>query len=339
MHRGEGGAARQSPHPDGPAHGTVGSGAWIAISTDDDPAERVPGTASPPEVASGSGPSRGEGGTAKDPHAVLLRLDQISTSEVRVRIWAHRDAAARAAAEKAPALLGRYDDWAPFDALLEARGDELSASLARIRRRHPGVRLPATGRLFDQLITATLEQKVTHEQARHGWRTLLRRHGERPPGPAPEWMRLPVTAAKLRLVPSWDWHTMWVQPPMARTIQRLAEREPAIRRLGTATTLATEEVNALAQRLQAVPGIGPWTVAEALQRSHGAADLPAVGDYHLAHLVGEALTGRRTDDAGMLRLLDPWQDHRQRVIRIIKLSGFSHQRFGPKLHPEDHRDR
>lgn len=287
--------------------GAVGSGAWMAFSLD-------------------AGP-------------VLFRLDQTSLSEVRVRIWARHDAAAQEAADRAPILLGMCDQWGPFETMLDDGEDQISASLAQVRRRHPGVRLPATGQLFDQLVTATLEQKVTHEQARHGWRTLLRRYGERPPGPAPDWMRLPVPASRLRLVPSWAWHAMWVQPPLAKTVQRLAERESAIRRLGAGTDLGVEAVNALAQRLQAIPGIGPWTAAEALQRSHGAADLPAVGDFHLAHLVGEALTGRRTDDAGMLRLLEPWEGHRQRAIRLIKLSGFSHQRFGPKLDPEDHRGR
>lgn len=289
------------------ASGAVGSGAWMAFSID-------------------AGP-------------VLVRLDQTSPSEVRVRIWARHEAAAQEAADRAPILLGMHDEWEPFETMLDDGEDQISASLAQVRRRHPGMRLTATGQLFDQLVTATLEQKVTHEQARHGWRTLLRRYGERPPGPAPDWMRLPVPASRLRLVPSWEWHAMWVQPPLAKTIQRLAERESAVRRLGAGTDLGTEAVNALAQRLQAIPGIGPWTVAEALQRSHGAADLPAVGDFHLAHLVGEALTGRRTDDAGMLRLLEPWEGHRQRAIRLIKLSGFSHQRFGPKLHPEDHRGR
>ena len=96
-------------------------------------------------------------------------------------------------------------------------------------------------------------------------------------------------------------------------------------------------VAALARRLESVPGIGPWTTAEALQRSHGAADLVSVGDYHLAQYVGQVLTGRRTDDAGMLRLLAPWAGHRQRVVRMIGLSGERKQAFGPKLAPADHR--
>ena len=71
----------------------------------------------------------------------------------------------------------------------------------------------------------------------------------------------------------------------------------------------------------------------------GAADLVAVGDYHLAHYVGQVLTGRRVDDAGMLRLLAPWAGHRQRLVRMIGLTGARLERFGPRLTPEDHRGR
>ena len=74
------------------------------------------------------------------------------------------------------------------------------------------------------------------------------------------------------------------------------------------------------RRLLTVRGIGPWTVAEVSSRALGDADAVSVGDFHLAHLVGWALTGKRTDDAGMLELLAPWAGHRQRVIRLIELT-------------------
>ncbi|WP_258933933.1 hypothetical protein [Nesterenkonia pannonica] len=143
------------------------------------------------------------------------------------------------------------------------------------------MRLPATGALFDQLVTVALEQKVTHGQARHGWRNLLRRHGSAPafdwarraPMPVPEWLRMPLTAEQLRGVPSWEWHRLWVQPPLSKTIQRIAQRSAALHRLGAQTPPSTDAVNALAESLAAIPGVGVWSAAEALQRSHGAADL------------------------------------------------------------------
>ena len=78
-------------------------------------------------------------------------------------------------------------------------------------------------------------------------------------------------------------------------------------------------------------GIGPWTVAEVASRALGDADAVSVGDFHLAHLVGWALTGSRTDDAGMLRLLEPWAGHRQRVIRLLELTQTTRApKFGPR---------
>ena len=91
--------------------------------------------------------------------------------------------------------------------------------------------------------------------------------------------------------------------------------------------------------LTSLPGIGVWTAAETRIRALGDPDAVSVGDYHLAHQVGYAQTGRRVDDAGMVELLEPWRGHRQRVLRLIMLSGAFEPRRGPRLAPEDHRGR
>ena len=93
-----------------------------------------------------------------------------------------------------------------------------------------------------------------------------------------------------------------------------------------------------AQRLQAIPGVGPWTAAEVAQRALGDADAVSVGDFHLAAAVGWALVGRRVDDAEMLDLLEPWRPHRYRVIRLLELTGRARApRRGPRLTIQDHR--
>jgi 3-methyladenine DNA glycosylase/8-oxoguanine DNA glycosylase len=91
--------------------------------------------------------------------------------------------------------------------------------------------------------------------------------------------------------------------------------------------------------LTSLPGIGVWTSAETRIRALGDPDAVSVGDYHLAHEVGYALTGTRTDDAGMVALLAPWDGHRQRVVRLLAASGVREPRRGPRLAPEDHRGR
>ena len=85
--------------------------------------------------------------------------------------------------------------------------------------------------------------------------------------------------------------------------------------------------------------MGLWTSAETRIRALGDPDAVSVGDFHLAHEVGYALTGERVDDERMLELLAPWTGQRQRVIRLIRGSGAQEPRRGPRLHPEDHRDR
>ncbi|MCZ4151053.1 hypothetical protein BZG21_42465 [Escherichia coli] len=91
--------------------------------------------------------------------------------------------------------------------------------------------------------------------------------------------------------------------------------------------------------MASVPGIGPWTIAETLQRSHGSADHISVGDFHLADFVGQVLAGSRISDAQMLDLLAPYAPHRQRVVRLLQLSGQRKQSFGPRYAPLDHRRR
>ena len=83
---------------------------------------------------------------------------------------------------------------------------------------------------------------------------------------------------------------------------------------GTGTT-------ALDRALRSVPGIGVWTSAEVRQRVLGDPDAVSVGDYHLPSVVGWALTGAKTDDAGMLALLEPYRGHRHRAVRLVELAG------------------
>lgn len=84
-------------------------------------------------------------------------------------------------------------------------------------------------------------------------------------------------------------------------------------------------------RLQAFPGIGPWTAAKVAMVALGDADAVPVGDYNLPHAVGYALEGTaRSSDARMLELLEPYRGHRARVVRMITEAGIAAPRFGPR---------
>lgn len=270
-------------------------------------------------------------GTPEGPATLALHEQPAPAPGARVlaRAWGPGAGCALAGV---PALLGDADDWTAFDD--PGFTATLPAAVAETRRRHPGLRLPSTGRMLDSIVPVVLEQKVTAMEACYAWRYLVTKYGADAPGPAPAGLKVPPAAAQWRRVPSWEWHRAGVDSHRSGTILRACAVASGLERLA-AEPLGPDLTN----RLCSVSGIGPWSAAEITQRTHGAPDSVSVGDYHLAAFVGAALTGRRTDDAGMLALLRPWLGHRQRVVRLLVLSGFRKQAYGPRLSPEDHRRR
>ncbi|MBL1107155.1 DNA-3-methyladenine glycosylase 2 family protein [Streptomyces sp. 5-8] len=198
--------------------------------------------------------------------------------------------------------------------------------LALARHRRPGLRLARTGLVLESLIPSVLEQKVTTVEAYAAWRTLVRRFGEPAPGPAPGRMYVMPEPRTWALVPSWEWHRAGVDDKRASTILR------AVRVAARMEEAARMEPAAAQARLEVVPGIGPWTSAEVVQRSHGAPDAVTVGDLHLPGIVGWALAGNRNaDDAEMLRLLEPYAGQRHRAARLVLLSGRVPPRRAPRM--------
>jgi 3-methyladenine DNA glycosylase/8-oxoguanine DNA glycosylase len=233
---------------------------------------------------------------------------------------------------EAPRWAGAEDSWSRFEASDAFRA--LPHRLAAARHHHPGLRLPSTGRLLDRAVLSVLEQRVTVREAVAAHRQLVRRHGEPAPGPAPEGMRIAPTAEAWRGVPSWEWHRAGVDGARAATVRRVAERAAALERLGRGPLDA-----ALHRALRSIPGLGPWTAAEIVQCTHGDPDSVSVFDFHLADTVCWFFDRRPGDDRRMLELLEPWRGDRQRVVRLLRASGFRKPSFAPRLHPEDHRRR
>lgn len=225
-----------------------------------------------------------------------------------------------------PELLGEGDDWSGLD----VSGNPF---LADSLRRNPGLRLLRTRQVFEMMLAAILEQKVTGKQARQSWRALLGKYGSPAPGPAPEGMRVFPTAETWRRVPSWEWHRAGVGPERAAAAVRAAVVAASLER----TVEQGRGGPAVERALRSIPGVGVWTAAETMQRAHGDPDSPSVGDYHLPAMVGLALVGRPVDDDGMLELLAPWAGHRQRIMRLIETSGFVKPRRGPRMTVQDHR--
>ncbi|OMH29342.1 3-methyladenine DNA glycosylase [Tersicoccus phoenicis] len=283
------------------------AGCWMAFTTDDGPVSlRLDARRRISGEGNDSGPDEGL---------------------VQVRAYGPGAADALAAV---PGLLGLHDDWTGLDDA--DLTDRLPRFILRARRSHRDVRLPAAGRVLDFAVIAVLGQKITGLEAKRAWHYLVSRFGTPAPGPAPAGLTVPPTGEQWRRVPSWHWHRAGVDHSRSTTILRLAQRASALRRLA-----ALPCGDDLTSRLMSVPGIGPWTAAETTQRTHGDPDAISVGDFHLAKDVGWAFTGEAVDDAGMVRILEPWAGHRQRVVRLMYLSGFRRPRFAPRLAPADHR--
>jgi 3-methyladenine DNA glycosylase/8-oxoguanine DNA glycosylase len=229
--------------------------------------------------------------------------------------------------DAAPGLLGLDDDPLAWSDLDLPRG-----VLRDTQRRFAGLRLSRSGCVFEALIAAILEQLVTGAEAWRTWRQLVTRYGTPAPGPAPSGLMVCPSPSDLLAIPDWEWHRAGLDGRRRRTVLGVASLGSRIDSFGTSDGAT------VAARLISLPGIGQWSVAETLQRSHGAPDQVSVGDVHLPSLVGFVFTGRpRTDDAGMLDLLEPYRGHRQRVVRLVELAGVHPPRYGPRLSPRDNR--
>ncbi|GGS12228.1 3-methyladenine DNA glycosylase [Streptomyces rubiginosohelvolus] len=223
--------------------------------------------------------------------------------------------------EGLPALLGAEDDP---DAFVPRH-----RLLALTRHRRQGLRLLRTGLVLESLIPSVLEQKVTTDEAYRAWRHLVRRFGTPAPGPTADLgLHVMPDPRGWAMIPSWEWHKANVDARRSSTILRAVR---VARRLEEAATMPLPEALA---RLQLIPGIGPWTAAETLQRSNGAADAVTIGDLHLPGIVGHALADNRdADDEEMLRLLTPYEGQRHRATRLILLSGRIPARRAPRMQP------
>lgn len=258
---------------------------------------------------------------------------------VEVEAWTDAPGPRGAAAlesflESAPAWVGEGDSWASLYASEAWMG--APAWLREARAQHPGLRLPSIGLLGQNLVLAVSEQRVTGLEAMAGIRAILRQYGDLAPATGhpdqPRGMRVFPSPATLAGVPSWDWHRAGYDSARSSTILRVAQRLDSLEKLA-----ADSPVREVALALNSIPGLGPWTIAETLQRYCGHPDAISVGDFHLAHHVGYAFEGVRGDDARMLALLAPYAGHRQRIVALLKAAGIQAPRRGPRLSPQDHR--
>jgi 3-methyladenine DNA glycosylase/8-oxoguanine DNA glycosylase len=237
----------------------------------------------------------------------------ISGSTLAVTAWGD---GAEAAAAGAADLVGESDEPERLVAHHPA--------VRELQRRHTGLRLPTTRRVFHALLPTVLEQKVTGTEAFRSYAALLRAHGEPAPGPGD--LLLPPAAATLADLAYHAFHRFGVERRRADVIRHAASR--------AAWLEAAASPGELSRRLRSLPGIGPWTSAEVLRTAWGDPDAVSVGDYHVPSIVAWALAGEpRGDDERMLELLEPYAGQRGRVQRLLEVGRIMPPRYGPRLAP------
>jgi endonuclease III len=220
------------------------------------------------------------------------------------------------AAAAAAALCGEEDDDSGFR--------PVHPILADLHRRHPGLRLPKTRAVFEALVPTVLAQKVIGVEAHRSYRALVSALGEPAPGPAG--LTIPPSAKVLAGTPYWTFHKFGIERRRAEVIIRAARSATRLEEI------VTMDLASARSRLEAFPGVGPWTAARVALVALGDADAVQVGDYHLPHAVGYALEGTpRSSDERMLELLEAYCGHRARVIRLIGVAGITAPRYGPRM--------
>ncbi|MGI8492353.1 MAG: DNA-3-methyladenine glycosylase family protein [Acidimicrobiales bacterium] len=256
--------------------------------------------------------------TPEGPATLALRL--ASTEAVLVaQAWGP---GAQWVLDQAPGVAGADDDVGPWRAM--ATPDRVVGDL---RRRHAGLRMPTTKAVFEALLPAILEQKVTGVEARRSWCDLVGALGE--PAPGPEARRLglmlPPAPDLVASTPYWAMHAFGVPRARAETLRAVGANAA---RLEETSAMRPERAR---RRLSTIPGVGPWTAAEVSAVALGDPDAVSIGDFHLPNQVAWALRGRpRGDDEMMLELLEPYRGQRARVLRLINAAGISAPRFGPR---------
>jgi len=262
-------------------------------------------------------------GTPEGP-ATLRLLPRPDTGDVLGHAWG---SGATWALEQMPAMLGADDDPSGF----EPRHPVLEQAW----RRHSHWRLTRTGRVMEALTPAIIEQKVTGQEALAGFRTLVFRYGARAPESDHQvelWVQ--PSAETIRLVPSWAWLQMHIDPARSRALVSAARYAGNLERTMEMGADGSAEAD---RRMRALPGIGVWTSAEVRFRAFGDADAVSFGDYHVGKNIFYALTGEVVDDDERLaELLEPWRPHRYRVQRLLELARIARPRHGPRMAPRTH---
>lgn len=229
----------------------------------------------------------------------------------------------------------RVDSWGPgsewavdqLPALVGLRDttiDDFRAEhpvLKRLVDRFGSLRIGATGRWYESLVTTAIGQRVVTADAGQSRYRLAAAWGDTSLGGPMGILPSPETMLTLY---DHDFHEVGIERSRARVLRVAAKYADRLERL--ADVPGGDAVH----WMQQLPGIGPWTAGLTSAIAGGDPDAVPVGDLHVPGMVTYAFTGEVGDDAAMLEVLEPFAGHRGRVVRMVKAGGAG----PPKHHPK-----
>ncbi|MBS2014345.1 MAG: DNA-3-methyladenine glycosylase 2 family protein [Deltaproteobacteria bacterium] len=208
-------------------------------------------------------------------------------------------------------------------ALAAARGiaalDDDPTEFFDLARQHPRIerlarrfdcRIPRTVTVFETFARVVIEQLVTTWEARNSTRKLFGHAGLLIEGTR---LRAAPTPEAVLGVAPWKLRAFGIGVRRVRTLREGARRGAALERLRDVDPAIAIE------KIQSLPGVGPWTANNVARDALAYADAVPVGDFHAHDLVSLALTGEPGDDARMLELLEPFRPHRSRAAHLLML--------------------
>lgn len=193
----------------------------------------------------------------------------------------------------------------------------------RLLKQHSGLRGTDTRNMFEALTNAIVHQLITWNEAAAIWRRLCEELGVRAPGPVD--MRLsPTPRAILGAGPD-RLRSTGMGGRQSRALMELARVPHVAKRAGGLPTSDALEL------LQKIPGIGPWSASYALGLFGGRPEPVPLGDYNLPNTLAWVLAGEpRATEERMLELLEPFEGHAYRVVRLVFAAGIKPPRRGPR---------
>jgi len=262
-----------------------------------------------------------------DPDALVVVLAWVAGA-VRIKVLATGDCSSEDV-ERAIAIARRH-----------AAVDDDPGDLLRLIAGHPVLghltegdpRISATPTVFESLTRAILEQLVTGQEAHDAARRLWRIAGR--PVAGTRLVAAPTPEA-IHDVPMWRLHEIGVGSRRAQTLHLAAARGAAIERL------ASHPPEAFVEKIQSLPGIGPWTANAVARDALGWADAVPVGDFHAPFTIAEAFgrAGLHRGDMpaaneAMLEVLAPFRPHRARVALLLERHAMQNRTWRlPKVDP------